>query len=49
PSLGAPCAMGYVAREFAGVGTEVVALVRGRAVPARVAKTPFAPNRYFKA
>ena len=49
PSLGAPCAMGYVAREFSTAGTHVVALVRGKALPARVAKTPFVPNRYFKA
>ncbi|MFV0280623.1 MAG: glycine cleavage system aminomethyltransferase GcvT [Rhodoblastus sp.] len=48
PSLGAPCAMGYVAREFASVGTELAALVRGKALAARVAKTPFTPNRYFK-
>lgn len=48
PSLGAPCAMGYVAREFSAPGTEVAALVRGKALPARVAKTPFVPNRYFK-
>jgi len=48
PSLGAPCAMGYVAREFSAPGTEVAALVRGKALPARVAKTPFVPNRYHK-
>ncbi len=48
PSLGKPVAMGYVAREFAAVGTELAALVRGKALPARVTRTPFVPNRYFK-
>ncbi len=46
--LGKPVAMGYVASEFATPGTELAALVRGKALPARVAKTPFVPNTYFK-
>ncbi len=48
PSLGKPVAMGYVASEFATPGTELAALVRGKALPARVAKSPFVPNTYFK-
>ena len=49
PSLaGKPVAMGYVAREYAAAGTELAAIVRGKALPARVTKTPFTPNRYFK-
>ncbi|MDE2364385.1 MAG: glycine cleavage system aminomethyltransferase GcvT [Hyphomicrobiales bacterium] len=48
PSLGKPVAMGYVAREFSAAGTELAAIVRGKALPARVTKTPFVPNRYFK-
>ncbi len=48
PSLGKPVAMGYVRRDCAAPGTDLVALVRGKALPARVTKTPFVPNRYFK-
>ena len=49
PSLGGkPVAMGYVAREFSATGTELAALVRGKALPGRVTKTPFVPNNYFK-
>ncbi|WP_376099953.1 glycine cleavage system aminomethyltransferase GcvT [Roseomonas sp. CCTCC AB2023176] len=46
PSLNAPCAMGYVAREHAADGTALELLVRGRAIPGRVAPTPFVPHRY---
>jgi aminomethyltransferase len=46
PSLNAPCAMGYVAREHAGDGTALELLVRGRAISGRVAPTPFVPHRY---
>ncbi len=48
PSLGRPIAMGYVPREFAAAGAQLATLVRGKALPARVTKTPFTPNRYFK-
>jgi aminomethyltransferase len=46
PSLGAPIAMGYVETAFAADGTEVDLLVRGKALPARIAPMPFVPHRY---
>ncbi|MCB4823748.1 glycine cleavage system aminomethyltransferase GcvT [Roseicella aerolata] len=46
PSLNGPMAMGYVARPHAGDGTALELLVRGKALPARVAATPFVPHRY---
>jgi aminomethyltransferase len=46
PSLNAPMAMGYVARPYAEDGTALELLVRGKALPARVAPTPFVPHRY---
>ncbi|MBP0443370.1 glycine cleavage system aminomethyltransferase GcvT [Roseomonas sp. SSH11] len=46
PSLNAPVAMGYVARAHAGDGTALELMVRGRAIPARIAPTPFVPHRY---
>ena len=49
PSLNAPLAMGYVENEFAANGTHVDLLVRGKALPARVAAMPFVPSRYKRA
>jgi len=46
PSLNAPVAMGYVTRPQAADGTALELMVRGRAIPARVAPTPFVPHRY---
>jgi len=46
PSLGAPVAMGYVARAHAADSTGLELTVRGRVLPARVAATPFIPHRY---
>src|ERR1700759_426195 len=46
PSLNAPVAMGYVESGFAASGTEIDLMVRGKALPARIAPTPFVPNRY---
>jgi aminomethyltransferase len=46
PSLNAPMAMGYVARAQAGDGTPLELMVRGKALPARIAPTPFVPHRY---
>ena len=40
--------MGYVDAGFAAVGTDVNLIVRGKALPAKVAAMPFAPHRYFK-
>jgi aminomethyltransferase len=48
PSVGAPVAMGYVGREHAGDGTPLDLLVRDKALPARVAATPFQPHRYAR-
>jgi aminomethyltransferase len=46
PTVNAPVAMGYVAREFSAPGTELHLTVRGKPLPARVASMPFAPHRY---
>lgn len=48
PTAGGPVAMGYVDAGFAAVGTDVQLIVRGKALPAKVAALPFAPHRYFK-
>ena len=46
PSVNGPVAMGYVARENASAGNEVLLIVRGKPMPAKVAPMPFAPHRY---
>jgi aminomethyltransferase len=38
--------MGYVESGFAANGTEIDLMVRGKPLPARIAPTPFVPNRY---
>ena len=48
PTFGGPVAMGYVSPEFAAVDTEIFLSVRSKQLPARVAKTPFVPQRYFR-
>jgi aminomethyltransferase len=48
PSLDAPLAMGYVAAEYAAVGTQLSAVVRGKARPVTVEKMPFIPQRYYR-
>jgi aminomethyltransferase len=48
PSLGGPMAMGYVARQHAADGTALELMVRGKALPAVVAPTPFVPHRYAR-
>lgn len=48
PTLGGPVAMGYVETAFSKVGTALNALVRGKAIPVEVAKTPFVPQRYHR-
>ena len=48
PSLDAPLAMGYVAAEYAAVGTQLSAMVRGKARPVTVEKMPFIPQRYYR-
>jgi len=49
PSLGCPIAMGYVERTSSKVGTAIEVMVRGKALPAAVAKLPFVPHRYHRA
>ena len=48
PSINQPVAMGYVSPEFASIGTQVNAMVRGKPVPMQVSAMPFVPNRYFR-
>lgn len=48
PSLGAPLAMGYVQSSHVAVDSEVWALVRGKRVAMKVAKTPFVAQRYYR-
>jgi aminomethyltransferase len=48
PTVGAPIAMGYVRSDLAKADTAVALRVRGKDLPARVAKTPFVPQRYFR-
>jgi aminomethyltransferase len=49
PSLNAPIAMGYAETAFAGDGTEIDLIVRGKPMPARVSPMPFVPHRYRRA
>lgn len=48
PSVNGPVAMGYVAAAHAAVGTPVSLMVRGKALPAKVAALPFVPHRYYR-
>ncbi len=48
PSLGAPCAMGYVRTDLSAPGTALSLMVRGKPLPAHVAATPFVPHRYVR-
>jgi aminomethyltransferase len=48
PSVEKGIGMGYVPTPLSNVGTEIAVEIRGRAEPARVAKTPFAPSRTKK-
>jgi aminomethyltransferase len=49
PTVNGPIAMGYVAREVSAPGTELHLMVRGKALPAKVAPLPFTPHRYKRA
>jgi aminomethyltransferase len=40
--------MGYVTAGSAAAGTEVVLLVRGKPLPARIVALPFVPHRYHR-
>jgi len=48
PSLGGPLAMGYVEAGLAALGTELDLMVRGKALPAKIAPMPFVPHRYYR-
>lgn len=46
PTLDAPIAMASVRRDLAADGTRLLAMLRGRPVPATVVPLPFVPHRY---
>ena len=48
PTIDKAVAMGYVASEFATLGTQVNAIVRGKPVAMVVSAMPFVPNRYYR-
>jgi aminomethyltransferase len=48
PTLAAPVAMGYVQSSHIALDTEVWAMVRGKRVAMKIAKTPFVPQRYYR-
>lgn len=48
PSVGAPIAMGYVETAQAESGTAVNAMVRGKALAARIADMPFVEQHYYR-
>jgi aminomethyltransferase len=48
PSVGGPVAMGYVDHAHTAEGTPLDLLVRGTLRPARVARLPFIPTRYYR-
>jgi len=48
PTVGGPVAMGYVPPDLAAPGTRLDLMVRGKALPARVAPLPFTPPRQLR-
>ena len=48
PSINQPIAMGYINPEFAAIGTQINAMVRGKPVLMQVSAMPFVPNNYFR-
>jgi aminomethyltransferase len=48
PSIDKCIAMGYVDASFSTLGTQVVAIVRGKPVPMEVSAMPFVPTRYYR-
>ncbi len=48
PSINQPVAMGYVGPEFATMGTQLNAMVRGKPVLMQVTAMPFVPAHYFR-
>jgi aminomethyltransferase len=48
PTIDKPVAMGYVDAAYSALGTQVVAIVRGKPVPMAVSAMPFVPTRYYR-
>jgi len=48
PSIDQPVAMAYVPPDYAALGTQVNAIVRGKPVPMNVVAMPFVPTHYFR-
>ena len=48
PSIDQPIAMGYVDAQYAPLGSQLNAMVRGKPVPMVVSSMPFVANRYFR-
>ncbi|PSC04661.1 glycine cleavage system protein T [Alsobacter soli] len=48
PTVGGPVAMGYVEAALATSGAPLALMVRGQALPARIAALPFVPHRYAR-
>ncbi|RQW64812.1 glycine cleavage system aminomethyltransferase GcvT [Vibrio viridaestus] len=48
PTADKPVSMAYIKAEFATLGTEVFADVRGKKLPMTVEKMPFVPQRYYR-
>ncbi|MCE0496073.1 glycine cleavage system aminomethyltransferase GcvT [Vibrio sp. DNF-1] len=48
PTIGKPVSMGYLDSDFAALGTEIFAEVRGKRLPMQVEKMPFVPQRYYR-
>ena len=48
PTIDRCVAMAYVDSAFSALGTQVVALVRGKPVPMLVSAMPFVPTRYYR-
>jgi len=48
PTLQTPIAMGYVAADYAAIGTPIRAIVREKPVEGEIAPMPFVPHRYVR-
>lgn len=48
PTIQEPIALAYVDAGHAALGSQVQALVRGKAVPMEVVALPFVPTRYYR-
>lgn len=48
PSVEKPVAMGYINKQYAAVGTQLIVKVRDRVQPVKVIALPFVEHRYYK-